>query len=152
MSAVPSTCAFCSCGCGFYLLTSNGQLVGVAPSETHPVSAGKLCARGWSAHEAGVWGDRLKQPLFRRNGKPEPVSWSEALDHIAGRLKELMAAGKPVGVLGSARASNEENYLAGKLARVGLQTNNVDFSYHSLCRPLFAGLEKVSGRYTPRQA
>ena len=149
MTAVPTTCPFCSCGCGFYLLTTNGQLAGVAPSETHPVSRGKLCARGWSAHEAALWGDRLRQPLLRRNGKLEFVSWSEALDQIAGRLKALIDAGKPVGVLGSARATNEENYLAGKLARAGLQTNNVDFSYHSLCRPLFAGLEEVCGEHTP---
>ena len=149
MTAVPTTCPFCSCGCGFYLLTSNGQLVGVAPSETHPVSSGKLCARGWSAHEAALWGDRARQPLLRRNGKPEPVSWDEALDHIAARLKALIGAGKPVGVLGSPRATNEENYLAGKLARAGLQTNNVDFSYHSICGPLFAGLEEVCGEHTP---
>jgi formate dehydrogenase (coenzyme F420) alpha subunit len=149
MSAVLTTCPFCSCGCGFYLLTSNGRLVGVAPSETHPVSSGKLCARGWSAHEAALWGDRLRQPLLRRNGKPEPVSWDEALDHIAGRLKALIGAGKPVGVLGSPRATNEENYLAGKLARAGLQTNNVDFSYHSICGPVFAGLEEVCGEHTP---
>ncbi len=149
MTAVPTTCPFCSCGCGFYLLTTNGQLAGVAPSETHPVSSGKLCARGWSAHEAALWGDRVRQPLLRQNGKLEFVSWSEALDQIAGRLKVLIDAGKPVGVLGSARATNEENYLAGKLARAGLQTNNVDFSYHSLCRPLFAGLEEVCGEHTP---
>jgi predicted molibdopterin-dependent oxidoreductase YjgC len=91
----------------------------------------------------------LRQPLIRQNGKLESVSWGEALDQIAGRLKALIDAGKPVGVLGSARATNEENYLAGKLARAGLQTNNVDFSYHSICRPLLAGLAEVCGEHTP---
>lgn len=145
MPAFATTCPFCSCGCGFYLLTSNGQLTGVAPSEGHPVSRGKLCARGWSAHEAALWGERLTRPLLRKNGKVEAVSWDEAFDQISTRLKELIEAGKSVGVLGSARATNEENYLAGKLARVGLHTNNVDFSYHSLCRALFEGLEDVCG-------
>ena len=149
MVAVPTACPFCSCGCGFYLLAKEGQLVGVAPSETHPVSEGRLCARGWSAHEAALWGDRLRQPLLQRNGKQESVSWDEALDHVVGRLKELMNAGKPVGVLGSSRATNEENYLAGRLARAGLQTNNVDFSYHPICRPLLAGLEEVGGKHAP---
>jgi predicted molibdopterin-dependent oxidoreductase YjgC len=91
----------------------------------------------------------LQQPLLRRNGKQEAVSWDEALDYVAGRFKELMNAGKPVGVLGSARATNEENYLAGRLARAGLQTNNVDFSYHPICRPLLAGLEEVCGKHAP---
>ena len=149
MLAIPTACPFCSCGCGFYLLAKEGQLVGVAPSETHPVSEGRLCARGWSAHEAVLWGDRLRQPLLQRNGKQDSVSWDEALDHVVGRLKELMNAGKPVGVLGSSRATNEENYLAGKLARAGLQTNNVDFSYHPICRPLLAGLEDVCGKHAP---
>ena len=149
MLPVPTTCPFCACGCGFYLLANNGGLVGVAPSETHPVSHGRLCARGWSAHEAALWGDRLTQPLANRNGKLEPVSWGQALDHVAGRFKELIDAGKSVGVLGSARATNEENYLAGKLARAGFQTNNLDFSYHSICGPLLTGLEEVCGEFTP---
>ena len=149
MLAVPTTCPFCSCGCGFYLLAREGQLVGVAPSETHSVSEGRLCARGWSAHEAALWGERLRHPLLRRNGKHESLSWDEALDHVAVRLKELMNAGKPVGVLGSSRATNEENYLAGKLARAGLRTNNVDFSYHPICGPLLEGLEEVCGKHSP---
>jgi len=149
MSAFATTCPSCSCGCGFYLLSSNGQLTGVAPSENHPVSSGKLCARGWNAHEAALCGQRLSRPLLRTNGKVESVSWDEAFDQISRRLKELTEAGRSVGVLGSARATNEENYLAGKLARAGLHTNNVDFSYHSLCRPLLAGLEEVCGERIP---
>ena len=147
MPPVPTTCPFCACGCGFYLLANRGELVGVAPSESHPVSRGRICARGWSAHEAPLWGARVRQPLLNRNGKVESASWVEALDHIAGRIKELIKAGKPVGVLGSPRATNEENYLAGKLARAGFQTNNVDFSYQSICRPLIAGVEEVIGEY-----
>ena len=149
MPAFPTTCPFCSCGCGFYLLTNHGQLTGVAPSETHPVSSGKLCARGWSAHEAALWGERLTEPQLRKDAQPESSSWDEALDHVAARIRELTAAGKLVGVLGSARATNEENYLAGKLARAGLQTNNVDFSYHSVVGPLLDGLAEVCGDHIP---
>jgi len=149
MSAFATTCPFCPCGCGLYLFTNNGKLRGVAPSETHPVSSGKLCARGWSAHEAALWGDRLSQPLLRKNEKLECVSWDEAFDQISKQFRRLIEAGKTVGVLGSARATNEENYLAGKLARVGLRTNNIDFSYHCLCLPLFEGLEDVCGGRLP---
>jgi predicted molibdopterin-dependent oxidoreductase YjgC len=147
MLTVPTTCPFCACGCGLYLLANKGELVGVAPSETHPVSLGRLCAKGWGAHEAPLWGSRLREPLVKRNGRLESVSWAEALDHVTGRIKDLIDAGKSVGILGSPRATNEENYLAGKLARAGLETNNVDFSYHSVCRPLIAGLEEVTGEY-----
>lgn len=149
MSAFLTTCPFCSCGCGYYLITKNRQLNGVAPSERHPVSCGKLCARGWSAHEASLWGDRLKEPLLRQDGELKSASWPDAINHISGRLKAMIDAGKPVGVLGSSRATNEENYLAGKLGRAGLHTNNVDFSYHSICRPFFVGLEEVCGDHIP---
>jgi len=149
MLSIPTTCPFCACGCGFYLLANKGQLVGVAPSETHAISAGRLCARGWSAHEAALWGDRLRRPLLQHNGTLGPASWVEALDHVAGRIRNLIDTGKSVGILGSPRATNEENYLAGKLARAGFQTNNVDFCFHSLCRPLFEGFEEVSGQYSP---
>lgn len=148
MLAVPTACPFCSCGCGFYLLVREGRLVGVAPSETHPVSQGKLCARAWSAHEAPVWGQRLLQPMLRRNGRLETISWDEAFECVAIRLGELTTAGKAVGVLGSARATNEENYLAGKFARVCLRTNNVDFSYRSICAPLLEGIEEATGKHT----
>ena len=149
MLAVPTACPFCSCGCGLYLLAKDGQLVGVAPSETHLISEGRLCARGWAAHEAARWGDRLRQPLLGRNGKQEPACWDEALDYVVTRLKKLLNAGKPVGVLGSARATNEENYLMGRLARAGLRTNNIDFAYRSVCSPILDGIEEVCGRLPP---
>ncbi|MGO9087992.1 MAG: molybdopterin oxidoreductase family protein [Terriglobales bacterium] len=87
----------------------------------------------------------MRQPLLQRNGKQESVSWDEALDYVAVRLKQLLDAGKPVGVLGSERATNEENYLAGKFARVCLRTNNLGFSYYAICAPLLAGVEEVCG-------
>lgn len=149
MLAIPTACPFCACGCGFYLFAKEGELSGVAASQAHPVSGGQLCARGWSAHEAALWGDRLLRPQLQRDGKQEPVSWDAAVAHVALRLKELMAAGKPVGVLGSSRATNEENYLAGKLARAGLGTNNVGFSYYPVCAPLLAGTEAASGTSQP---
>lgn len=145
MLSIPTTCPFCACGCGLFLLARDGGLVGVAPSRTHPVAGGKICFRGWSAHEAALWGNRALQPMVRRNGNQEAVSWDAALDHIAQRLRDLMEARKPIGVLGSPRATNEENYLANRLARVGLETNHIDFCYHSLCRPLLAGVEDVTG-------
>lgn len=145
MLSFPTTCPFCACGCGLFLLVRDGGLVGVAPSRTHPVAGGKICSRGWSAHEAALWGNRALRPMVRRTGNQEAVSWDAALDHIAERLRDLMEAGKPIGVLGSPRATNEENYLACRLARAGLETNHVDFCYHSLCRPLLAGVEDVTG-------
>lgn len=146
MPAVLTICPFCACGCGVYLNKEDGKLVGVAPSETHAVSRGRLCARGWNAHEACLWGERLTAPLIRRNGILNPVSWSEALAFVVTRLSELSKDGKNIGVLGSPRATNEENYLAAKLARFALGTNNVDFCGRDNYSAIFDGIaEAIAG-------
>ena len=149
MLSVSTTCPFCACGCGLYLLTEPRGLAGVAPSETHPVSSGRLCARGWGAHEAALWGNRLMKPLINQHGMLETASWTDALDYVARRMTDLIKAGKPVGLLGSPRATNEENYLACKLARAGLRTNNIDSCFNCLCAPLLAGIGDVCGENFP---
>jgi len=147
METVATTCPFCGCGCALYLQAVNGNIVGVSPSEHHPVSQGRLCARGWGAHEAPTWGERLVTPMIRRDGKLEPASWPEALTHVVDHLSALLAAGKDVGVLGSARATNEENYLAGKLARAALGTGNIDFCMRAAYDPMVAGVADVIGHF-----
>jgi len=145
MRTVLTTCPFCACGCGLYLQAENGKPMGVAPSENHPVSLSRLCARGWGAHEAAAWGERLTRPMVRQGSALEPVSWEEALDFAVERLSAGRAAGRGVGVLGSARATNEENFLAAKLARAALGTNNVDFCLHTAFHALTEGIESVLG-------
>jgi formate dehydrogenase (coenzyme F420) alpha subunit len=68
--------------------------------------------------------DRLKTPLIKRNGKFEAATWDEALTLVANKLKTY----KPgeVGVVSSARSTNEANYLMQKFGRAVLGTNNVD--------------------------
>lgn len=130
MPYVMTTCPFCGCGCGLYLEVQGQKVVGVAPSVAHPVSQGRLCVKGWHAHELATSPRRFRTPLVRRNGRLRETSWEKALDVIASRLNEIEATGGPgaVGVLGSARGTNEENYLLAKLARCCLRTNNVDFA------------------------
>jgi predicted molibdopterin-dependent oxidoreductase YjgC len=147
MLTVPTVCPFCACGCGLYMLAHKGELVGVAPSQTHPVSQGRLCAKGWAAHEAPGWGERLRTPLIRNNGKTDAVSWDAALDLLVERIKGLLDAGKSMAVLGSPRVTNEENYLAGRLARAAFHTNHIDFCSHSSFRNLLAGVEEVTGEH-----
>ncbi len=140
--SVLTVCPFCSCGCGLYLQTAGGELTGVMPSDNHPVSRGRLCARGWAAHEASLWGRRLTSPLVRNGGTLEPATWRTALTTAAERLNDLLAAGKPVGVLGSARATNEENFLAVGLARAALGTNHVDSCLRAPYQCLLSGISR----------
>ena len=124
MANVLTTCPFCGSGCNLYLKVENGKLTGVLPSASHPVSRGKLCIRGWYAHEFVSHPDRLRWPLVKKNGSLQRASWDEALSLIGSRLPR----GADVGVVGSARCANEDNYALMKFARAVLGTDNVDFS------------------------
>ncbi|XUW90456.1 formate dehydrogenase subunit alpha [Burkholderia sp. M6-3] len=122
-----TTCGYCGVGCQMEVGCSNGRVVTVRPAD-HPTNRGHLCAKGRYAFEFNHAADRVVTPMIRRGGEWQAASWDDALDFIASRLRAIIASAGPdaIGVLGSARASNEENYLLQKFARVVLGTNNVD--------------------------
>ncbi len=125
---VLTTCPFCGCGCGLYLESANGMIVGSYPSGNHPVSKGALCVKGWNAYEFINKLDRLKVPLIKSNGGFKEVSWARALGTVSKRLLEIKEkyGADALGFLSSAKATNEENFLMMKLARAVFKTNNVD--------------------------
>ena len=125
---VPSVCSYCGTGCGVLFKVVNGRLKGTLPLKSHPVNQGRLCIKGWNLHEHVNSFMRLKQPLLRQNGQLQRVSWEAALGQTASRLGQLVRQYGPqsVGVLVSAKITNEENYIAQKFARAVLKTNNVD--------------------------
>ena len=125
---VPSVCSYCGTGCGILFVVLDGKLVGTMPMKTHPVNEGKLCIKGWNLHEHVNSFIRLKAPLIRQAGRFQKCTWEEAIGFTADRLKTIVQQYGPdsVGVLVSAKMTNEENYLAQKFARAVIGTNNVD--------------------------
>ncbi len=123
-----TTCTYCGCGCNLFLESLDGKLTGVTPSKTSLVNEGKLCIKGWNSHQFVQSDKRLKKPLLRKNGALVEVTWDEALDYTASRLKEIKNANGPdaVGFFASAKVTNEENYLMQKFARAGIGTNSID--------------------------
>jgi predicted molibdopterin-dependent oxidoreductase YjgC len=143
---VPSICPYCACGCGLHLLSGSHGLAGVSPTRSHPASRGRLCARGWGAHEADLWGERLLRPSVRGSSGLVRASWEEALGRAAAELQALLAAGKRVGVLVSGRCTNEEAYLGVKLARGALKTGNVDGPLRLQYQGILQGLAGLGDR------
>ncbi|MFH1146722.1 MAG: formate dehydrogenase subunit alpha [Pseudomonadota bacterium] len=128
MKSTLTTCCFCACGCGFYLQSDGQRIIGVTPSRAHPISRGNLCIKGWNCAEHVHHAERLQEPLIRKNGKLVRTTWDKALGRVS---KELLRAKKragseSIGIISSAKCTNEENYLLMKLARAVLKTNNVD--------------------------
>ena len=71
---------------------------------------------------------RLTEPLVRENGALRPASWDEALGRAADGFARIRAAhgGEAIGLFSCSKATNEVNYLAQKLVRQVIGTNNID--------------------------
>lgn len=125
---VLTTCTYCGCGCNMYLEVLDGRLIGTLPCKTSPTNEGKLCIKGWNVHEFVQSPKRLTRPLLRKNGELTEVSWDEALDFTASKLKAIKEkhGSDSIAFLASAKVTNEENYLIQKFARAGVGTNNID--------------------------
>ncbi|BCB97435.1 formate dehydrogenase subunit alpha [Dissulfurispira thermophila] len=123
-----TVCPYCGCGCGLYLHVENGKITGVSPSRSHPVNKGSLCVKGWNAYEFIAHPDRLKYPMIKQNGAFKRASWDDTLNFVATRLDEIKKKYGPdsIGILSSAKCTNEENYLMMKFARAVIGTNNID--------------------------
>lgn len=125
---VPSLCSYCGTGCGVIYQVVDGRIAATLPNRSYPVNEGRLCIKGWNLHEHVVSPNRLSRPLLRRGSELSPTSWEEAIGFAAGRLKYILDANGPdaVAMLSSAKATNEENYLAQKFMRAVLGGNNID--------------------------
>jgi predicted molibdopterin-dependent oxidoreductase YjgC len=125
---IPSTCSYCGCGCGVLFQVLDGRLTGTLPMKTHPVNQGKLCIKGWNLHEHVISDKRLTSPMVKKDGQLQEASWDEAIRTVSERFQSIIKEHGPdtVGVLVSAKITNEENYLAQKFARAVVGTNNVD--------------------------
>ena len=125
---VKTTCSYCGVGCQLYLHVMDDKVVKVTGAEETGPNYGSLCVKGRFGFDFVNSSDRLKTPLIKENGEFKEASWDEALDLVASKLGAIKAknGGDSIGVLTSARVTNEDNYVVQKFARAVLKTNNVD--------------------------
>ena len=137
---VTTTCSYCGVGCQFDLNVKDGKVIGVTSNPNAPVNGMALCVKGRYGYDYIHHPDRLLRPrvreyLLRGNARKNgergawvEVDWEVALDLTARKLRELRDIQGPdsIGVLTSAKCTNEENYLMNKLARQVIGTNNID--------------------------
>jgi predicted molibdopterin-dependent oxidoreductase YjgC len=123
-----TTCTYCGVGCQIYLHVKDNRVVKVTGVETSAPNHGSLCVKGRFGYDFIGSEKRLTTPLIKENGTFREASWDEALDLVAERFKDVCTkySGDGIGVLTSARVTNEENYVIQKLARAVFKTNNVD--------------------------
>ena len=132
MNHVSTVCLHCADGCkttlGVRRQGSGNQVVRADNRDKSGMNGDFLCIKGRYAFDFIEHSERLKQPLVRKNGTLTPVSWEEGLDLVAQRFRTArdVSGGVSIGVIGSNRTTNEENYLLQKFARLVLRTNNID--------------------------
>ena len=132
MNHVGTICTHCGDGCkttlGVRRSPEGMQIVRGDNRDKSGINGDFLCIKGRYAFDFVDHKERLKQPLIRRNGQLTPATFEEAYELVARRLKEIRDrdGGKAIGVIGSTRTTNEENYLLQKFARLTLGTNNID--------------------------
>ena len=125
---VPTTCGYCSVGCGIELGVKEGKAVATRPNTAHPVNRGKLCPKGLSEHYIIDTENRAKVPLLRKNGKLMPVSWDDALGTMVEKFRAVQAkyGSDALGVISTGQLVTEEFYTLGKLIQLGFGTKNYD--------------------------
>ena len=122
---VLTTCPYCGVGCQLELQLKEDRIIEVLPSEKNEVNRGQACVKGrFGIHEFVHHPERLTTPLVKRDGKFVETTWDEALEIVASRLASYKA--DELGVISSAKATNEDNYVAQKFGRAVLGTNNID--------------------------
>ena len=100
---IPGFCALCRSRCGCVSVVEDGRLVAVEPDPSHPTGA-SLCVKGRAAPELVYAEDRLLYPMRRTRPKSDPdagwqrISWDEALDWTAARMREVARRHGPEGV------------------------------------------------------
>lgn len=90
---VATNCEMCFWRCGVLAKVQDGKVTRLEGNPQHPLTQGRLCARGNAGHFTLYDPDRLKRPQLRvgerGEGRFRDVSWEEALDWLAARLTEL---------------------------------------------------------------
>ncbi|HPN33784.1 MAG TPA: molybdopterin-dependent oxidoreductase [bacterium] len=139
---VPTVCPFCGCGCGLILEVEQNRVCAAFPQRSHPVSRGTLCIKGWNSHEFIHHPQRLTHPLIKKNGVFKQASWSQAIAFAAQGLQRVQEryGAHALGVVGSVKSTNEEQYLLARFSRSVLQTANLDTAMRLHASPTVRGL------------
>jgi assimilatory nitrate reductase catalytic subunit len=145
-----TTCPYCGVGCGVLATPDGGGGAAIAGDPDHPANLGRLCSKGSALGETLALEDRLLHPMIRCKGVLERVAWSDALDHVAHRLKHIIArdGAHSVAFYLSGQMLTEDYYVANKLMKGFLGSGNVDTNSRLCMASTVAGHRRAFGADT----
>jgi NADH-quinone oxidoreductase subunit G len=160
MNHVATICTHCGDGCkttlGVRSVNDGSEIIRGDNRDKSGMNGDFLCNKGRYAFDFANSAERLTQPMIRKNGKGSQltaVSWEEALTFAGNKLRELRdtRGSQSLGVIGSNRTTNEENYLLQKFARTVLGTNNIDHHRTADFVSLASALQGTTGRFASQR-
>ncbi|NKI16502.1 formate dehydrogenase subunit alpha [Spongiibacter sp. KMU-166] len=147
--SVVTTCAYCGVGCSFKAEMKGSEVVRMVPYKGGDANHGHSCVKGRFAFGYATHKDRVRAPMIRETlDQPwREVSWDEAINFAAGRLKTIQQqyGRDSIGGITSSRCTNEETYLVQKLVRAGFGNNNTDTCARVCHSPTGYGLKTTLG-------
>ncbi len=144
---VRTVCTYCGVGCNLEVLLKDGEIRAIDAVSDAEVNQGHTCLKGRYAFAYYNHPERLRTPLLRKQGELSPVSWDEALDHIAQTLNRIKQehGSQAIAGISSSRCTNEENYLMQKFMRVVIGNNNIDGCARVCHAPTAFGMRQTFG-------
>ncbi|MEW6163780.1 MAG: nitrate reductase catalytic subunit NapA [Pseudomonadota bacterium] len=149
-------CRYCGTGCGVLVGVKDGRIVATQGDPDAPVNKGLNCVKGYFLAKIQYGKDRLTQPLLRmkdgkfdKNGEFTPISWDQAFDIMAEKVKATLknpAQGAPgVAMFGSGQWTVWEGYAAVKLMKAGFLSNSIDPNARHCMASAVAGFMRTFG-------
>jgi formate dehydrogenase alpha subunit len=146
--SVGTTCTICPVACQMNVNTRNGRLVQIGAKPGGRTDPPQLCLRGkFLPQQLNDHPSRITKPLVRKEGKWVEVSWKDALEYTAARLRDYR--GSYFGVIGSGQDTLEDNYTLQKFARKVMGSNNVDLHGSYPDREVPALIHRFHAVYPP---
>jgi assimilatory nitrate reductase catalytic subunit len=144
---VATTCCYCGVGCGVVVSTHKLGVFSVKGDAAHPANRGQLCTKGAALHLSTDAGARLLYPEV----DGQRATWDQALDHAAGRFRDIIARHGPdsVAFYISGQLLTEDYYVFNKLAKGLVGTNNVDTNSRLCMSSAVAGYKQSLGADAP---
>ena len=144
---VKSACPYCGVGCGIVMDVADGKIVKVSGDKSHPSNFGRLCTKGSTCHVPVTAPGRADKAYARLSDKRDqgPIPMAEAITRTAQGLRAIIDRDGPdaVSLYVSGQMSLEAQYLANKLCKGFIGTNNIE-SNSRLCMASAASGYKLS--------
>ncbi len=145
-----TTCSYCGVGCGIIAKKDSKGVLTVEGDPDHPVNRGMLCSKGMNLHHVVQdKSDRILYPEMRWSKGHDRlrVSWDQALDRAAAVFSTIIEKYGPnsVGFYVSGQCLTEEYYLANKLTKGFIGTNNIDTNSRLCMSSAVVGYKQALG-------